>query len=166
MSAVTHSNKATVTLKGDRTILIEREFDAPRHLVYEAITKPEHVRMWWGAQRGENVQCEADLVVGGKWRYVMRGGPDNEEVGFHGVYRELVPNERIVSTEVYEAPFFTDEDAAVNTITLEERGDKTFLSVTVEHRLPEHRDGHIASGMEGGMQQSYDALEDVAKSLA
>ena len=163
MSAVTHSGKATVTLQGDRSILIEREFDAPKHLVYEAVTKPELVRLWWGAQRGEGVTAEADLRVGGKWRYVMQAG--DQEVGFHGEYRELVPGERIVSTELFEAPFLTEEDASVNTVTLTERDGKTHMSVLCEYRLPEHRDGVIASGMEGGMQESYDALEEVARSL-
>src|ERR671911_3237273 len=99
--AVTTSGSATVTLPAVDQILITREFDAPRHLVYEAWTTPELVRQWWHANRGEMTVAEIDLRVGGKWRYVMvaEGG---FEVGFHGEYREIVPNERIVSTEVYE----------------------------------------------------------------
>ena len=158
--------KATVTLQGDREILIERAFDAPPELVYEAITNPEHVRRWWGAGNGNVTLCEADLRVGGKWRYVLTAESTGEAVGFHGEYRELVPGRRIVSTELYEIEFLTEEDAALNTVTLVERDGGTHMTVLVRHRLPEHRDGHIASGMESGMQKSYDALEDVARSLA
>ena len=163
---MTHSGKATFTVQGDREILIEREFDAPKHLVYEAITKPDLVQKWWGAQRGDGVTCEADVRVGGKWRYVMTAGTSGEQVGFHGEYRDLVENERIVSTEVFEAPFLTDEDASVNTVTLTERDGRTHMSVHCVYRLPEHRDAVMASGMEAGAQESYDDLEDVARSRA
>src|SRR4030088_2418411 len=100
--AVTSSGTATVTLPTDEQILITREFDAPKHLVYKAWTTPELVRRWWSGDRGEVTIAEIDLRIGGTWRYVMvaNGG---FEVAFHGEYREIVPNERIVSTEVYEA---------------------------------------------------------------
>ena len=106
--------------------------------------------------------AEVDLRVGGGWRYVMvaQGG---FEVGFHGEYREIVPNERIVSTEVFEG---MPDAAALDTLTLTEADGRTTLSVLVEHERQEHRDAHIQSGMEEGMQESMDALEDVAKSLA
>src|SRR6476660_4410600 len=99
--AATSSGTATVSLPTDDQILITREFDAPRHLVFKAYTTPELVRRWWHANRGEMTLCEIDLRVGGQWRYLMTAcsGP---EVGFHGEYREIVPDERIVSTEVYE----------------------------------------------------------------
>ena len=98
---VTSNGTAMVTLPTDEQILITREFDAPRHLVFRAWTTPELVRRWWHAKRGEVTVAEIDLRVGGAWRYVMiaDGG---FEVGFHGEYREIVPNERIVSTETYE----------------------------------------------------------------
>src|SRR5215212_10034205 len=98
---VTTSRSAKVTLPADEQILITREFDAPRELVYKAFTTPELVRRWWHANRGEMTVAEIDLRVGGRWRYVMvaEGGA---EVAFHGEYREIVPNERIVSTEVFE----------------------------------------------------------------
>src|SRR5918997_5142614 len=98
---VASSGTATVTLPTDEQILIRREFDAPRHLVYKAWTTPELVKRWWNANRGEVTIAEIDLRVGGAWRYVMvaDGG---FEVGFHGEFREIVPKERIVSTEVYE----------------------------------------------------------------
>jgi uncharacterized protein YndB with AHSA1/START domain len=95
--AVTSSGTATVTLPTDEQILITREFDAPKHLVYRAWTTPELVRRWWTARRGEMTTCEIDLRVGGTWRYVMvaDGGM---EVAFHGEYREIVPDERLVTT--------------------------------------------------------------------
>src|ERR1700693_2481585 len=99
--AVTSSGTATVTLPTDRQILITREFDAPKHLVYKALTTPELVKRWWHANRGKVTIAEIDLQVGGKWRYVMVGD-DGFEVGFHGEYREIVPDQRICSTEVYE----------------------------------------------------------------
>src|ERR687895_1238774 len=117
--AVTTSQTATVTLPTDEQILITREFDAPKHLVYKAWTTPELVKRWWHAKRGEATIAEIDLRVGGKWRYVMITN-DGFEVGFHGEYREIVPNERIVSTEVYEGmPEGVDAEAqaALNTLT-------------------------------------------------
>jgi uncharacterized protein YndB with AHSA1/START domain len=161
------SHSAVVTLPTDRQILITREFDAPRHLVYRAWTTPELVRRWWGGERGEVTIAEIDLRVGGTWRYVMvaDGG---FEVGFHGVYREIVPNERIVSTEVYEGlpeGLDPEAEAALNTLTLIEVGECTTLTVLVEHRNKEGRDAHINSGMEGGMQEAMDRLELVAISL-
>jgi uncharacterized protein YndB with AHSA1/START domain len=99
--AALSSGTATVTLPTDEQILITREFDVPRHLVYKAWTTPELVKRWWNAKRGEVTVAEIDLRVGGMWRYVMVT-EDGFEVGFHGEYREIVPNERLVSTEVYE----------------------------------------------------------------
>jgi uncharacterized protein YndB with AHSA1/START domain len=157
----TSSGTAKVTLPADEQILITREFDAPKHLVYKAWTTPELVRRWWNANRGEVTTCEIDLRVGGTWRYVMVT-PDGMEVGFHGEYREIVPNERIVSTEVFEG---MPEAAALNTLTLAEEDGRTTLSVLVEYSSKEHRDGHINSGMEAGMQDAMDLLEEVAVSL-
>ena len=99
--AMTSSGRATVELKGDREILITREFDAPAALVYRAWTDPELVPRWWTAKRGTMDVCEIDLRVGGAWRYVMTAD-GGFEVGFHGEYREIVPGERLVHTEVYE----------------------------------------------------------------
>ncbi len=152
-----------VTLPTDEQILITREFDAPKHLVYEAWTTPELVRRWWAGKRGEVTVADVDLRVGGMWRYVMLAGEGGFEVAFHGEYREIVPNERIVSTEVYEG---MPEGEAVNTITFTEADGRTTIEVLVQHSLQEHRDAHINSGMEGGMQESMDALEHVAISLA
>ena len=122
MEAMTTSHTATVTLPTDEQILITREFNAPRHLVYEAFTTPELVQRWWTAKRGEMKVCEIDLRPGGKWRYVMET-PDGIEVGFHGEYREIVPNERIVSTEIFEGmPEGLPEEESVNTATFTEDG--------------------------------------------
>jgi uncharacterized protein YndB with AHSA1/START domain len=158
------SGTAKVTLPSDTQILITREFDAPRHLVWRAWTTPELVRQWWHANRGEMTVCEIDLRVGGTWRYAM----DVEgfgEVGFHGEYREIVPGERLVSTEVYEGIPDADEHAALDTLTLEELDGRTLMTVLVEHPTKEGRDAHIESGMEDGMQDAMDLLEEVAVSL-
>jgi uncharacterized protein YndB with AHSA1/START domain len=161
---VTSSGTAKVTLPTDEQILITREFDAPKHLVYKAWTTPELVKRWWSGDRGEVTIAEIDLRVGGMWRYVMvaSGG---FEVAFHGEYREIVPNERIVSTEVYEGIPNAEAEAALNTLTLTEVDGRTTLSVLVEHRNKEGRDAHINSGMEAGMQEAMDHLEQVAVSL-
>jgi uncharacterized protein YndB with AHSA1/START domain len=159
--AATSSGTATVTLPTDEQILITREFDAPKHLVYRAWTTPELVRRWWTARRGEMTTCEIDLRVGGTWRYVMvaDGGM---EVAFHGEYREIVPDERLVTTEVYEA---MPEGEAVDTLTLTEADGRTAITLLVQHASKADRDAHIESGMEAGLQDALDLLEQVAVSL-
>ena len=164
---VTSSKRATVTLPTDEQILIEREFDAPRELVYKAYTTPELVKRWWHAKRGEVTSVEIDLRVGGRWRYVMTacGGP---EVGFHGEYREIVPNERIVSTEFYEGvPEGVSEDDAttLNTTTFTESGGRTKLTILIEAKNRMTRDAIIDSGMEDGLQDALEVLEQVALSV-
>jgi uncharacterized protein YndB with AHSA1/START domain len=154
------AGKATVTLPTDEQILITREFDAPKDLVYKAWTTPELVKRWWSGERGEVTLAEIDLRVGGAWRFVMSG--EGFEVGFHGEYRELVPDERIVSTEVFEG---VPDAASVNTLTLTETDGRTLLTVLVQHTSKEHRDGHVNSGMEVGLQESLNALERVVHSL-
>ena len=162
--AATSSGTATVTLPTDRQILITREFDAPRHLVYKAWTTPELVKRWWHANRGQVTIAEIDLRVGGTWRYVSVT-ESGMEVAFHGEYREIVPNERLVSTEVYEGIPDAEQHAALNTLTLTERDGRTLLTVLVEHPTREGRDAHINSGMEPGMQDALDLLEQVAVTL-
>ena len=163
--SVTSSGTATVTLPTDEQILITREFDAPKDLVYKAFTTPELVERWWTAKRGEMTTCEIDLRVGGKWRYVMQT-PDGIEVGFHGEYREIVPNERIVSTEIFEGmPEGAPEEAAVNTATFTEENGRTKLEILVQHSNKQFRDMHVESGMEAGLQDAMDLLEEVATSL-
>jgi uncharacterized protein YndB with AHSA1/START domain len=165
MEAMTHS--ATVTLPTDEQILITREFDAPKHLVYEAFTTPDLVKRWWHANRGEMTIAEIDLRVGGKWRYVMIAH-DGFEVGFHGEYREVVPNERLVSTEVYEglSAGVSEEDAAtLNTTTFTEADGRTTLTILVQATSKVSRDAIIESGMEDGLQDALDLLEQTADSL-
>ncbi len=162
MVARANEGTAVVTLPTDTQILITREFNAPKHLVYKACTTPDLIKRWWHANRGEVTIAEMDVRVGGKWRWVMVTH-SGFEVGFHGEYREVVPNERIVSTEVYEG---VPDAEAVNMITFTEKEDRTTLTVLVQHKTQEHRDAHINSGMEAGMQDAYDLLEEVATSLA
>ncbi len=167
MEVMASSGTAKVTLPTDEQILITREFDAPKHLVWKAWTTPELVKRWWTGQCGEAKLAEIDLRVGGRWRYVMET-LDGMEVAFHGEYREIVPNERLVSTEVYEGAPVPDPEtaAALNTLTLTEVDGRTHLAVLVEHPNKEGRDMHVESGMEGGMQEAMDALELIAISLA
>jgi uncharacterized protein YndB with AHSA1/START domain len=161
MVAVASSGTAVVTLPTDTQILITREFSAPRHLVYKAWTTPELIKRWWSGNRGEVTIAEVDLRVGGTWRYVMTAN-GGFEVAFHGEYREIVPDERIVSTEVYEG---VPDAEAMSTLTLTESGGRTTLTLLVQHASQEHRDMQINSGMEDGMQEAMDHLEQVAVSL-
>ncbi|GEL23118.1 hypothetical protein PSU4_20720 [Pseudonocardia sulfidoxydans NBRC 16205] len=159
-TTTTHS--ATVTLQGDREIVITREFAAPKHLVWKAYTTPELIKRWWAGERGVVTLAEVDLRVGGAWRYVLvaDGG---FEVGFHGEYREIDTHEKLVMTEVFEG---MPDGEALDTVTFTEADGRTTLTMLVQHPVPEHRDAHIGSGMEGGMQEAMDRLEQVAISLA
>jgi uncharacterized protein YndB with AHSA1/START domain len=162
MVQMTTTNSAVVTLPTATKILITREFDAPRHLVYRAYTTPELIMRWWGGERGEVTSAEVDLRPGGTWRYVMIANA-GFEVAFHGEYVEIVPGERIVTTDVFEG---MPDAAAVTTTTFAEKDGRTTLSILVEHSSQQYRDAHINSGMEGGMQESMNKLEQVARSLA
>ena len=159
--AVVESSGAKVTLPTDEQILITREFDAPKGLVYRAWTTPGLVRRWWGGERSEVTSIEIDLRVGGAWRCVVVT-EDGFEAAFRGEYREIVPNERIVSTEVYEG---MPESEALNTVRFTEKDGRTTLTVLVQHGSKEARDAHIGSGMEAGMREALDLLEGVAISL-
>ena len=159
----TSSGTASVELPTDDQILITREFDAPPHLVFEAWTTPELVKRWWHAKRGEVTIAEIDLRVGGKWRSVLVTD-DGVEVAFHGEYREIVPNERIVSTEVYEGVPDPEAGAVLNTITFEDLDGRTLLTNLVQAPSKEVRDAIIDSGMEAGLQDALDLLEELAVS--
>ena len=154
---------AVVTLPSDTEILISRQFDAPAELVFEAYTTPELVKRWWGFETSEWLVCEIDLRVGGMWRYVTReeGG---FEVAFHGEYRELEAPHRLVSTEVYEGAPVPDASGTLNIVTLDEADGVTTMTVLVQAPSQEVRDAILESGMEGGMQISYDRLEDLVRS--
>ena len=158
------SQTATVTLPTDEQILITREFDAPRHLVFQAYTKPELVKRWWHANRGEMKVAEIDLRIGGEWRYVSVTD-DGFEVAFHSEYREVVPNERLVSTEAYEGIPDPDANATLNTATFTEKDGRTTLTILVEAPSKAIRDAIIESGMEAGLQDALDLLEQTAVSL-
>lgn len=159
--AGTSSGKLVVTLPSPREILMTRVFDAPRHLVWETMTKPEYVRRWWCCMDGYTMPvCDIDLRVGGKYRYLMVG-PDGE-VGFNGEYREIVKPERIVHTEIFE-PF--PNSPTLCTMTLEERDGKTYYQTLVQHDSEEARDMHVSSGMEVGANIALDRLEEIAISL-
>ena len=143
MVQMTTSKSAVVTLPTDTQIQITREFDAPRHLVYRAYTTPELIRRWWSGERGEVTSADVDLRPGGTWRYVMiaNGG---FEVAFHGEYQEIVPDERIVSTEVFEG---MPDAAALTTTTFTEKDGRTTLSMLVAALTPgvprrAHQFGH------------------------
>jgi uncharacterized protein YndB with AHSA1/START domain len=152
----------TVTAEpGKTTIHITRWFDAPKALVYKACTQPELVKQWWGPCASKVISCEMDVRPGGAWRNVLRM-PDGSEHAFHGVYREIVPRERIEQTSVYEA--FPDAEA-IETCVLEEHEGRTKMSVTVRHKTVENRDGHLQSGMEKGMNESHQRLDDLVRSL-
>jgi uncharacterized protein YndB with AHSA1/START domain len=165
MTAATRGGGAVVTLPNDTQILVTREFAAPRHLVYKAWTTPELVKRWWNAKRGEVTVAEIDLRVGGRWRYVMIAD-DGFEVAFHGQFREIVVNERIVSTEVYEGvPAGQPNDGTVNTATFQQSGDRTILTLLIQAPSKQVRDAILQSGMEAGLQDALELLEQVAASL-
>jgi len=159
----TTSSATTLTLPSDREILIEREFDAPRRLVFDALTRCEHVAQWYGPRAMALTSCEIDLRVGGTWRYVLCD-PAGNDFGFSGEYREIVAPERLVSTENFEG-IPPGHDYLV-TVTLDEQDGKTQLSAHLLYKSPEDRDGHIQSGMEPGMRESYDRLAELLATLA
>jgi uncharacterized protein YndB with AHSA1/START domain len=161
------SGTAKVTLPTDEQILITRRFAAPRHLVYRAWATPELVKQWWSGGHGTVAVAEIDLRVGGRWRYVI-AADGGVEVAFHGEYREIVPNERIVTTEVFEmpgAPALPAADEPLNIVTFAEVEGHTDLSLLVQTSNKELRDLILNSGMESGMQQQMDILEQLAMSL-
>jgi uncharacterized protein YndB with AHSA1/START domain len=163
VSSAANSDTFKVTTPAEREIRLTRLFDAPRHLVFEAMSKPEHIVRWWG-RLGEGYSvpvCEVDLRPGGKWRFVNRH--PKGEAAFHGVYREIAPPDRVVFTEVFEP--FPDEEASVVTAVLTEENGKTRLTVTCVYPSQEVRDMVIQSGMSNGAAISYDRLEEVAQEL-
>jgi uncharacterized protein YndB with AHSA1/START domain len=155
----TRHGSAVITLPSDTEYVITRVFDAPAELVFTAYTTPELVKQWWGFETAEWLVCEIDLRVGGTWRFVVREG--DMEVGFHGEYREIERPHRLVSTEAYEGIPDPDGKATLNILTLDERDGVTTMTMLVQHDSQETRDMVIASGMEGGLQVSFNRLEDL-----
>ena len=162
VSSAANSRTFTVTTPADHEIRMTRLFDAPRHLVFEAMTKPEHVKRWWGCLGdGYSVPvCEIDLRPGGRWRFVNRH--PKGEVAFHGEYREITPPSRLVFTEIFED--FPDTVSVVTTEFADENG-KTRMTATVQYPSKDVRDMVIASGMSTGAGISYDRLEDLVAEL-
>ena len=162
VSNASNSDSFRATTPSDREITLTRLFDAPRDVVFEAMSKPEHVRRWWGILDDQHavIVCDIDFRVGGTWRFVGRG--PRGDYGFHGVYREIAVPERVVFTEVFDP--FPDAGSVVTTVLTEERG-KTRLTVTALYPSLEVRDMVLKTGMEKGAAISYDRLEDVVREL-
>jgi uncharacterized protein YndB with AHSA1/START domain len=150
-------NKLVVTLPSDTEILMTRDFDAPRSLVWEMFTKPEHLKQWWGCGFQQNVSIEMDVRVGNTYRYVGKS-PDGTLVPFKGEYREIVPPERIVFTEIFDTDFARDHPSIVTT-TFTELGGKTTMKCLVRYDSKDTRDLVLKSGMEHGAAASYDEIE-------
>ena len=152
-----------ITTPSDREIAMTRTFDAPRRLVYDAWTKPELLKRWLGVRGGWSMAvCEVDLKVGGRYRYVWRG-PTGKEMGMGGVFREVVPGERLVATEKFDDAWY--EGDAVDTTVFVEEGGRTTVTTTVLYSSKEARDGVLQSPMESGVAESYDVLDEVLVSL-
>jgi uncharacterized protein YndB with AHSA1/START domain len=145
-----------VTTPSDREIVMTRVFDAPRHLVFGALTTPKLVQQWLLGPPGWTMPvCEMDLRVGGAYRFLWRGA-DGAEMGTRGVFREIAPPERFVATETFDKPWYPGESLV--TYVLVEQGSKTTLTLTVLYASREARDGVLKSGMERGVAMSYDRL--------
>src|SRR5262245_41436807 len=163
VGSAANSDSFTVTTPSDREIRMTRLFDAPPRLVFEAMTKPEHVAQWWG-RLGDGYSvpvCEIDLRVGGRWRFVNRH--PHGEAAFHGEYREIAPPARLVFTEIFED--FPDVVSVVTSDFTDERG-KTRLTVVATYPSQDVRDSVLQSGMAQGAAVSYDRLEDLVVALA
>ena len=145
-----------VTTPTEREIVLTRVFDAPRSLVFDAMTKPELLRRWFGPRGWSLVVCEVDLKVGGTWRSVLRG-PDGTDMGMRGVYQEMTAPERFVSTESFDD--YPGE--SLNTLILSEEDGKTTFTITVRYASQEIRDAVIKSGMEHGAAECYDKLAEM-----
>jgi len=158
---IDRTGSAEVTLPSDTEIKIVRRFDAPRDLVFDVWTTPEHVRNWWGWEKDPMTVCEIDLRVGGEWRFISVND-DYGEVHFYGEYKEIDRPRRLVSTEVF-APY--PDSPALNTLTLEEGEGVTTMTILVDYPSKEARDATIASGMESGLQHSLDRADTVLATL-
>ncbi len=145
-----------VSLPTEREVVMTRVFDAPRRLVFDALTKPELLKRWFGPRGWSLVVCEADLKVGGAWRWVLRG-PDGRDMGMRGVYQEITPPEWLVSTESFDD--YPGE--SLNTLILSEEDGKTTFTITVRYASQEIRDAVIKSGMEHGAAECYDKLAEM-----
>jgi uncharacterized protein YndB with AHSA1/START domain len=155
---MTSSGKLTVATPTDTEIVLTREFDAPRRLVFDALTKPELLVRWFGRHGWNLVTCEVDLRVGGRWRFVSRG-PGGAEMGHGGVYREISPPERLVYTGSYDDQWFPGESLVTTVLT--EQGNTTTMTTTLLFPSRDVRDAVIRSPMREGVAEGYDRLEEV-----
>ncbi len=154
------TGKLKVAAQSEREIVITRDFDAPRRLVFDALTKPELLKRWLGVFGGwELAVCEVDLKVGGTYRYVWRQSSDGSEMGVRGVYREIVPSERLVCTELFDEAWYPGE-SLITTILAEQGGRTTFTS-TILYVSREARDAVLKSPMERGVTASYNKLDEL-----
>lgn len=159
-------NRLNVKAVGDCEILIERAFDAPRKLVWEAMTRPEYLKRWlFGPPGWEMTECIENLTVGGKFRYAWKH-EDGREMAMSGTYREIIPHDRIVRTESFEFGCVDQGGQQIGTMTLVEKAGKTQLTISVLYPNRESRDGMIASGMESGMAIGYERLDEILASLS
>jgi uncharacterized protein YndB with AHSA1/START domain len=162
VATTSSANATTYTTPSDREIAVTRVFDAPRGLVFEAHTKPEHLRNWMLGPDGWTMPvCEIDLRPGGAWHFVWRRA-DGTEMGMRGVYKEVVPPEKLVSTESWGG----DWPETINTLRLSEQDGKTTLTITILYPSKEARDAVLNTGMKDGMSQSFERLADYLHSLA
>jgi len=153
-----------VALIGDREIVMTRVFNAPRTLVFDAMTKPELLKRWLtGAPGWSMVVCEMELKVGGAYRWVWRA-PDGTEMGMGGIHREIVRPERIVNTQLFDQDWTGGE--VLGTLVLTERDGKTTLTNTLVYSSPESRDAVLKTPMEQGMAMGYDRLEEMLATIA
>jgi uncharacterized protein YndB with AHSA1/START domain len=158
----TSKPRATITMPSDTELVITREFNAPRELVFAALSRPEHVQRWYGLRQLTMPVCEMDFRPGGRWRYVLRDTAHGMDHAFSGEYKEIEAPARIVSSERYEAIPNSDYLA---TVTLAEAGGKTTLRSHLTYQSKAHRDGHVMSGMEAGMQETYERLDELLETL-
>ncbi|MFC1432041.1 SRPBCC family protein [Streptacidiphilus sp. N1-3] len=158
----TNDRRATVTTPSDTRILITREFDAPRELVYRAFTTPELLRRWWHANRAEVTGIEMDVRVGGAWRWEAKAF-NGYEFAFYGEYQEVVPDERLVTTETFSG---APDAQALTTTTFTEKDGLTYLEILVEHQTKANRDMQLQSGMEDGLDDALTLLEQLAHEQA
>ena len=150
-----------LTLPTDREIQISRQFAAPRRLIFQVMSQPEHLAHWWGPRSLQLVICEVDFRVGGGYRYVLRS-PAGQEFGFRGEYREIVTDQKVVSTFEFDGAV---GHGSLETMTLHEQLGMTTLTVRCLYRCSEDRDAHLNSGMESGARESHDRLEILIDSL-
>ena len=157
---MTSPETLTVSRHGETEILITRVFEAPRHLVFDAHTKPDLLKRWLGVRNGWTLAvCEIDLRVGGAYRYVWRNEAKGIDMGAGGIYREIIPPERLVCTERFDDPWYSGE--ALSTTVFNEQAGQTTLTLTVRYESTDARETVLKSGMERGLGESYDVLAEL-----